>query len=86
MKRVMVACGMAGTAATIFFAAVMVRSATELRRMNRRGFGGGSTKDCLDHDACSNRFKSKNRSRDVYCGDEYTAAADDFFRSSSCKG
>jgi hypothetical protein len=47
------------------------------------GMGGGYTKDCMDHDACSYRYRASGGSSDSNCGDEYKAASDDIFNSCS---
>jgi hypothetical protein len=47
------------------------------------GIGGGYTKDCLDHDTCSFRFKAAGGKSDPNCGDEYNQAADDILNSCS---
>ena len=44
------------------------------------GWGAPSawTKDCMDHDQCSNRFNASGGSGDSNCGDEFNEAADDW--------
>jgi hypothetical protein len=41
--------------------------------------GGGYTKDCLDHDTCSFRKQATGGRDNVHCGDEFSAASDDYF-------
>ncbi|WP_075343231.1 hypothetical protein [Tenacibaculum agarivorans] len=36
------------------------------------------TKDCLDHDQCSNVFSASGGASDANCGDEFNEAADDY--------
>ncbi|SNR15493.1 hypothetical protein [Tenacibaculum jejuense] len=36
------------------------------------------TKDCMDHDQCSNIFNASGGSSDPNCGDEFNEAADDY--------
>lgn len=53
--------------------------------MGRCGASCGSflpsayTKDCMDHDQCSNVNDSSGGSSDEHCGDEFDHAADDWF-------
>ena len=49
------------------------------------GFGGGWTKDCLDHDQCSLTYKASGGASDKNCGNEYNEASDDIFASCSGK-
>jgi hypothetical protein len=48
------------------------------------GIGGGWTKDCLDHDTCSLKYKASGGASDPNCGNEYNEASDDIF--ASCTG